>query len=130
MKQMEMEELNKITEAIIGAAIEVQRNLGPGLLESAYRECLRFELVEQGYDALKEVPLPLLYKGTKLDCGYRMDLLVNDAVIVEVKSVEDLAPIHQAQLLSYLKIFGGKVGLLLNFNVKYLKNGGIKRLVN
>lgn len=130
MKQLDMEELNKITEAIIGAAIEVHRNLGPGLLESAYRECLRYELVERGYDASKEVPLPLLYKGIKLDCGYRMDLLVNDAVIVEVKSVEALAPIHQAQLLSYLKLFGGKVGLLLNFNVKFLKNGGIKRLVN
>jgi len=130
MNQLDMEELNKITEAVIGAAIEVHRNLGPGLLESAYRECLRYELVERGYDAPKEVPLPLLYKGTKLDCGYRMDLLVNDAVIVEVKSVESLGPIHQAQLLSYLKIVGGKVGLLLNFNVKILKNGGIKRLVN
>ncbi|MDZ7344076.1 MAG: GxxExxY protein [candidate division KSB1 bacterium] len=125
-----MEELNKITEAIIGAAIEVHRNLGPGLLESAYRECLRYELLQRGYDVLQEVPLPLIYKGVKLDCGYRLDLLVNDAVIVEVKSVESLAPIHEAQLLSYLKISGGKIGLLLNFNVKMLKHGGVKRLAN
>lgn len=130
MKQMNIDELNKITEAIIGSAIEVHRNLGPGLLESAYRECLRYELLQRGYEALQEVPLPLIYKGVKLDCGYRLDLLVNDAVIVEVKSVESLAPIHEAQLLSYLKISGGKIGLLLNFNVKMLKHGGIKRLAN
>jgi len=125
-----MDELNKITEAILGAAIEVHRNLGPGLLESAYRECLRYELLQRGYEALQEVPLPLIYKGVELDCGYRLDLLVNDAVIVEIKSVESLAPIHGAQLLSYLKISGGKIGLLLNFNVKMLKYGGIKRLAN
>ena len=130
MKQMSMEELNKITEVIIGAAIEVHRNLGPGLLESAYRECLRFELLQRGYEAFPEVTLPLTYKGMELDCGYRLDLLVNDAVIVEIKSVDSLAPIHEAQLLSYLKISGGKIGLLLNFNVKMLKHGGIKRLAN
>lgn len=130
MKQMSMDELNKITEAIIGAAIEVHRNLGPGLLESAYRECLRYELLQRGHEVLQEVPLPLIYKGMKLDCGYRLDILVNDAVIVEIKSVESLAPIHEAQLLSYLKISGGKIGLLLNFNVKMLKHGGIKRLAN
>jgi GxxExxY protein len=130
MKQLNMEELNKITEAIIGAAIEVHRHLGPGLLESAYRECLRYELTQRGYEALQEVPLPLLYKNVKLDCGYRLDLVVSDAVIVETKSVESFAPIHEAQLLSYLKISGGKIGLLLNFNVKMLKHGGIKRLAN
>ncbi|KXK13086.1 MAG: hypothetical protein UZ14_CFX002001825 [Chloroflexi bacterium OLB14] len=130
MKQMTMEELNKITEAIIGSAIEVHRNLGPGLLESAYRECLRYELLQRGYEALQEVTLPLIYKGVSLDCGYRLDLLVNDAVIVEIKSVDSLAPIHEAQLISYLKISGGKLGLLLNFNVKMLKHGGIKRLIN
>lgn len=130
MKQMTMEELNKITESIIGSAIEVHRNLGPGLLESAYRECLRYELLQRGYEALQEVPLPLIYKGVSLDCGYRLDLLVNDAIIVEIKSVESLAPIHEAQLISYLKISGGKLGLLLNFNVKMLKHGGIKRLIN
>ena len=89
MRNLELEEKNKVTEAIIGSAIEGHRNLGPGSLESAYRECLRYELVQRGYDAPKEVPLPLIYKGTKLDCGYRMDLLVNEAVIVEVKSVEN-----------------------------------------
>jgi GxxExxY protein len=130
MKALELEELNKITEAIMGAAIEVHKHLGPGLLESAYRECLRYELLQRGYIAFQEVPLPLTYKGLKLDCGYRLDLLVNDSVIVEVKSVSDLAPIHEAQLLSYLKISGGKIGLLLNFNVKILKHGGIKRLAN
>jgi GxxExxY protein len=130
MKQMSMDELNKITEAIIGAAIEVHRNLVPGLLESAYRECLRYELLQRGYEAFQEVPLPLIYKGVELDCGYRIDILVNDAVIVEIKSVESLAPIHEAQLLSYLKISGGRIGLLLNFNVKMLKHGGIKRLAN
>jgi GxxExxY protein len=130
MQQLPMDELNKITEGIIGAAIGVHRHLGPGLLESAYRECLRHELLQRGYIALQEVPLPLTYKGLKLDCGYRLDILVNDAVIVEIKSVSDLAPIHDAQLLSYLKISGGKVGLLLNFNVKILKHGGIKRLAN
>lgn len=130
MQQLPMDELNKITEGIIGAAIEVDRHLGPGLLESAYRECLRYELIQRGYIALQEVPLPLTYKGLKLDCGYRLDILVNDSVIVEIKSVSDLAPIHDAQLLSYLKISGGKVGLLLNFNVKILKHGGIKRLAN
>jgi len=130
MKQLSMDELNKITEAVLGAAIEVHRNLGPGLLESAYRECLRYELLQREYEALQEVPLPLIYKGVELDCGYRLDLLVNAAVIVEIKSVERLAPIHEAQLLSYLKISGGKIGLLLNFNVKILKYGGIKRLAN
>jgi GxxExxY protein len=130
MQQLSVDELNKLTEGIIGAAIEVHKHLGPGLLESAYRECLQYELLERGFVAMQEVPLPLTYKDLKLDCGYRLDLLVNDAVIVEVKSVSDLAPIHNAQLLSYLKISGGKVGLLLNFNVKVLKYGGIKRLAN
>ena len=130
MQQLSMDELNKITETIIGAAIEVHRHLGPGLLESAYRECLRYELLQREHEAVQEIPLPLTYKGLQLDCGYRLDLLVKDAVIVEVKSVSELAPIHDAQLLSYLKISGGKIGLLLNFNVKFLKHGGIKRLIN
>lgn len=130
MKKLELEELNKITEVVIGAAIEVHKHLGPGLLESTYRECLKYELLQREHLALQEVPLPLIYKGLKLDCGYRLDLLVNDAIIVEVKSVSELSPIHEAQLLSYLKISGGKLGLLLNFNVKFLKHGGIKRLAN
>lgn len=109
MLQFPMDELKKITAGIIGSAIEVHKHSGPGLLESAYRECLRHELLQRGYSALQEVPLPLIYKGLKLDCGYRLDLLVNDAVMVEVKSVSDLMPIHDAQLLSYLKISGGKL---------------------
>lgn len=130
MLKPNIEELNKITEAIIGAAIEVHRALGPGLLESAYSACLTYDLLQCGYKALREVPLPLIYKDVKLDCGYRLDLLVNDAVIVEVKSVENLSPIHEAQLLSYLKLAEIKLGLPLNFNVKILKHGGIKRLIN
>jgi GxxExxY protein len=130
MNQLSMEELNKITEVIIGTAIKVHRALGPGLLESAYLACLVYELLQRGYKALREVPLPLVYRDVKLDCGYRLDLLVNNAVIVEVKSVESLAPIHEAQLLSYLKLADYKVGLLLNFNAKMLKHGGIKRLAN
>ena len=130
MTKLSMEELNKMTEAIIGAAIEVHRALGPGLLESAYLGCLTYELLQRGYKALREVPLPLIYKDVKLDCGYRLDLLINDAVIVAVKLVESLAPIHEAHLLSYLKLADCKVGLLLNFNVKMLKHGGIKRFVN
>ena len=127
MQKLSMDELNKVTEAIIGAAIEVHRALGPGLLESAYVTCLVYELRERGFKVLQEVPLPLVYKEVKLDCGYRLDLLVNDAVIVEVKSVESLAPIHEAQLLSYLKLADCKIGLLINFNVKMLKYG-VKRL--
>ena len=125
----ERDEFNKITEAIIGAAIEVHRALGPGLLESAYVACLVYELIQRGYKVFTEVPLPLVYKGVKLECGYRLDLLVNDKVIVEVKSVDRLAPIHDAQIISYLKISGHKVGLLINFNVTMVKNG-VKRFVN
>lgn len=129
MKKLSMEELNKITESIIGAAIEVHRSLGPGLLESAYLACLVYELTERGYKVMQQVSLPLIYKDVKLDCGYRLDLLVNDVVIVEIKSVDGLAPIHEAQLLSYLKLADCKIGLLINFNVKMLKYG-IKRLAN
>ena len=129
MKKLSKGELNEITEAIIGAAIEVHRALGPGLLESAYVTCLVYELRERGFKVLQEVPLLLIYKEVKLDCGYRLDLLVDDAVIVEVKSVESLAPIHEAQLLSYLKLADCKIGLLINFNVKMLKYG-VKRLAN
>ena len=125
----EEERLDHITEMIIGAAIEVHRALGPGLLESAYETCLAFELAQRSLKVEQQKPLPVVYKEVKLDCGYRLDLLVEKAVIVEVKSVDHLAPIHQAKLLSYLKLFGCKVGLLINFNVKVLKNG-IIRVVN
>ena len=125
----EREELDKITQAIIGAAIEVHQTLGPGLLESPYEACLAFELGEMGYKVDQQKPLPLVYKTVTLDCGYRLDLLVDDKVIVEVKAIEQLMPIHQAQVLSYLKLSGCKVGLLINFNVKLLKNG-IQRIIN
>ncbi|RKY64328.1 MAG: GxxExxY protein, partial [Candidatus Latescibacterota bacterium] len=125
----EKERLNWITENIIGAAIEVHRALGPGLLESAYEKCLAFELVQRGLKVEQQKPLPVVYRGVKLDCGYRLDLLVEEEVIVEVKAVDRLAPIHQAQLLSYLRLSGCKVGLLINFNVKVLKSG-IRRIVN
>ncbi len=119
----------QITGEIIGAAIEVHRELGPGLLESSYEICLARELELRGISSDFELPLPLEYKGVRLDCGYRLDLLVAGAVIVEVKSVENLAPIHDAQLLTYLKLTGLKVGLLINFNVVVLK-AGLKRLVH
>ena len=125
----EKELFDQVTEKIIGAAIEVHRALGPGLLESAYEACLAFELSDRGLKVETQKPLPVVYRGVKLDCGYRLDLLVDDSVIVEIKAVDHLAPIHQAQLLSYLKLSGCKVGLLLNFNVKMLRQG-VSRVVN
>jgi GxxExxY protein len=125
----EEERLNRITGQIIGAAIEVHRALGPGLLESAYEACLAFELVERGLQVERQKPLPLVYKQVELDCGYRLDLFVEDSAIVEIKAVDQLAPIHQAHLLSYLNLADCKVGLLINFNVKLLKNG-IRRVVS
>ena len=125
----EKEKLDQITDSIIGAAIEVHRALGPGLLESAYETCLAFELAENGLKIEKQKPLPVVYRDVELDCGYRLDFLIEEAVIVEVKVVDRLAPIHRAQLLSYLRLSGCKVGLLINFNVKVLKDG-IVRIVN
>jgi GxxExxY protein len=125
----EAERLNLITERIIGAAIEVHRALGPGLLESAYEACLAYELIQSGYQVEHQKPLPVIYKEVRLECGYRLDVLVEEAVIVEIKAVERLMPIHQAQLLSYLKLSGCNVGLLINFNVEILKSG-IRRVVN
>jgi GxxExxY protein len=119
----------KLTREIIGAAIEVHRELGPRLLESSYEVCLSRELELRGISFEFEKPLPLEYKGVRLDCGYRLDLLVAGVVIVEVKSVEALAPIHEAELLTYLKLTGVKVGLLINFNVVVLK-AGLRRLVH
>lgn len=121
--------LNRVTGTIIGAAIDVHRALGPGLLESAYEACLAYELAERGLKVEQPKPLPLVYKAVRLDCGYRLDLLVDDCVIVEVKSVDALEPVHTAQVLSYLKLSGCRVGLLINFNVQVLKRG-IRRLVN
>ena len=121
--------INNITEKIIGAAIEVHKGLGPGLLESAYEECLCYELSQNGLAFERQVPLPVVYKSVKLDCGYKMDLVVENEVIVEIKAVERLIPVHDAQLLSYLKLHNKKVGLLLNFHVPVLKSG-LKRIVN
>lgn len=115
--------VNVLTREIIGAAIEVHRHLGPGLLESAYLKCLTRELCLKQIPFKRELPLPLDYKGVRLGCSYRLDLLVADAVVVEIKSVEGLTPIHDAQLLTYLKLGGWKVGLLINFNVVVLKTG-------
>jgi GxxExxY protein len=120
---------NEISEKIIRCAIRVHRELGPGLLESSYEECLYYELVQSGLLVEKQKPLPLVYKEVKLDCGYRLDLLVEKKVIVEVKSVEALNDIFLAQVLTYLKLSNCKLGLLMNFNVVLLKDG-IKRIVN
>jgi len=119
----------QLTGQIIGAAIEVHKQLGPGLLESTYQACLCHELELRGISFECQKPLPLEYKGIKLECGYRIDLLVAGLVIVEIKSVEALAPIHEAQLLTYLKLTGVKVGFLINFNVVVLKDG-LRRLVH
>ena len=125
----EMLDVNKTTEAIIGAAIEVHRHLGPGLLESTYEECLCEELSLRKIPFKRQIPLPVTYKSKKLDIGYRIDLLVNDEVVVELKTVESILPIHEAQTLTYMRLGGWQVGLILNFNVTVLKNG-IKRLVH
>jgi GxxExxY protein len=122
-------EINQITRSVIGAAIEVHRQLGPGLLESSYRECLCRELLLRQIPFEREKPLPLEYKGIHLGCGYRIDVLVADSVVVEVKAIEALAPIHEAQLLTYLRIGGWRLGLLINFNVAVLKNGIRRRIL-
>ncbi len=120
---------NTITEKIIGAAIKVHRKLGPGLLESAYKECLYYQLIKEELLVQKEHPLPLVYEDVKLDCGYRVDLLVEDKVIVEIKSVDSLNDIHLAQVLTYLKLSNNKIGLLINFNVLKLTDG-LKRVIS
>lgn len=125
----ERERLNIVTESIIGAAIQIHRALGPGLLESVYKACLAYDLRKKGLAVEQEKPVPLVYEEIELDCGYRMDLLVERSVVVEVKSIERLAPIHDAQTLSYLKLSGCKLALLINFNVPVLKKG-IRRFIN
>ena len=122
-------EMNKVTEQIIGASIEVHKALGPGLLESAYEECLCRELALRNIRFERQRTLPVEYKGVKLDCGYRLDLLVENAVVVEIKSVTTIEPIHEAQLLTYLKLGGWKLGLLINFNVTVLKDGIRRRIL-
>ena len=119
----------QLTEQIIGAAIEVHRELGPGLLESAYEECLCHELYFRNLAFQRQIDLPVGYKNLKLDCGYRLDIVVEDAIVVELKSTEQLLPIHHAQLLTYLRLSGKKIGLLINFNVAVLKNGIVRRVL-
>jgi GxxExxY protein len=120
---------NELTETIIGAAIEVHRVLGPGLLGSAYEECLCRELQLKAIHFERQRPLPVEYKGLRLDCGYRLDLLVNHEVVVEIKAVESLLPIHDAQVLTYLKLGAWEVGLLINFNVAVLKQGICRKVL-
>jgi GxxExxY protein len=117
---------NKLTEIIIGCAIEVHKTLGPGLLESAYEECLFYELKNKGLDVLRQKAVPVIYKEIKLECGYRIDLLVENKIIIELKVVDTFNPVHEAQILTYMKFSGKSIGLLINFNVTLLKNG-IKR---
>jgi GxxExxY protein len=118
-----------LTESVIGGAIEVHRCLGPGLLESAYEECLCHELQLRGVAFERQLPLPVEYKGIKLDCGYRLDIVVENSLLIEIKCVEHVLPVHEAQLLTYLKMTGKRVGLILNFNVPILARGGVIRKI-
>lgn len=120
---------NELTNRIIGLAIEVHKQLGPGLLESAYKECLYHELIQNGYDVKKELALPIIYKDIKIDHGYRIDLLVENKVVIELKTVECFTDVHFAQILTYLKLGNYPLGLLINFHTKLLKNG-LKRFIN
>lgn len=120
---------DEISGKIIGMSIQVHKTLGPGLLESAYRECLYFDLIQSGLYVEKEKPMPIIYKDVKLDHGYRMDLLVENKVVVEIKTVECFTDVHTAQVLTYLRLGGYKLGLLVNFHIALLKNG-IKRIIN
>jgi GxxExxY protein len=122
--------LDTLTREVIGAAIHVHRELGPGLLESAYETCLAFELTERGFAVERQKALPLVYRGKTLNCGYRLDLLVEREVVVEIETVEHFDPVHVAQVLGYLRLSGCRIGLLINFNVKWLTRDGLRRLVN
>lgn len=121
---------NRTTEAVIGAAIEVHRRLGPGLLESAYQECLARELLLRNIPFEREVPVPIVYKGVHLECGYRLDFLVDRNVVVEIKALDILPPVCEAQLLTYLSLGGWQLGLLINFNVTLLRDGIRRRVLN
>lgn len=125
----EAKDENELSRIVLDAAYRIHTALGPGLLESAYEACLAYELRNEGLKVLTQVPLPLVYREVKLDAGYRLDLLVEDLVIVEVKAVDSLAAIHQAQVISYLKLSGKKLGIIINFNCLHLRDG-IRRFVN
>lgn len=120
---------NEVANKVIGSAIEVHKALGPGLLESAYQECLFYKLQKEGFQVIKEKPMPLIFEEVQLDCGYRIDLLVENKVVIELKSVEALNDVHLAQILTYLKLGDYRLGLLMNFNVSLLKNG-VRRVAN
>lgn len=124
----EPQRLNQISDRVIGCAIDVHRSLGPGLLESAYEECLSYELIQSGFSFQRQLTLPLIYKEIRLDCGYRIDLLVEELIVLELKTVEMILPVHEAQLITYLKLTGCPIGLIINFNVPLFKDG-IRRLV-
>ncbi len=125
---MSLSHSSALSEKVIGLAIDVHRHLGPGLLESAYEQCLSFELMQSGIAHRRQVPLPVVYKEVRLDCGYRMDIVVEDELIIEIKSVEQIVPIHEAQMLTYLRLSGLRVGLLMNFNTVALRQG-LRRFV-
>jgi len=125
---MDLKEIDKLTGKIIGLAIEVHRRLGPGLLESVYQQCLAYEFSKNDIDFVKEQPIPVKYKDINIDCGFRADFIVADCIVLELKAVERILPIHEAQLMTYLKVTKLKVGLLVNFNVRLLRKG-IKRLI-
>lgn len=124
-----MKNLNELTEAIIGAAMEVHRTLGPGLLESTYEMCLCRELNIRGIPFQRQVPIPVEYKGVKLDCGYRADIVLDSEILIEIKAIDSLLPIHDAQLLTYLRLGDWKIGLLINFNLELLKHGLRRRVL-
>lgn len=126
MRVIPISDRDQRTEIIIAAAIEVHRLLGPGLLESAYEACLCHELALRGIPFQRQVELPVEYKGVRLECGYRMDLLVNDTVVIEIKCVESVLPVHKAQLLTYLKLSGKRVGLIINFHTRLLREGLVR----
>lgn len=121
--------LNELSYQIIGTAIDIHKSVGPGLLESTYENALAYDLREKGFKVLQQLPMPFVYKEVKMDVGYRIDLLVEDTIIIQIKSVENLAPVHYSQLLTYLKLSDKKLGLLMNFNTKVLKSG-IHRIAN
>lgn len=125
---MDLKQIDELSNRVIGLIIEVHRNLGPGLLESAYQQCLAHELSTNNIDFVMEQPIPVKYKEINVDCGFRADLIIEKNLILELKTVDKISPVHEAQLLTYLKLTGLKLGLIINFNVKFLKDG-IKRMV-
>ncbi len=129
MEDSKWGEKDPLTHEIIGGAIEVHKALGPGLLESVYEECLAVELTERGLTVRRQVPVPVLYKGRKVDCAYRCDMLVNETVVVENKAVDILLPVHEAQLISYLRLMSKRVGLLFNFHTPYLRDSILRRVL-